>query len=69
MAMADDVVALLDHLLLRKAHIVGYSLGGIITLKLATTHLERMQTAPRRLSQETGTFSQALGEGDDGLSE
>ena len=45
MAMADDVVALLDHLSLRKAHIVGYSLGGIITLKLATTHPDRMQTA------------------------
>jgi len=45
MAMADDVVALLDHLSLQKAHIVGYSLGGIITLKLATTHPDRMQTA------------------------
>jgi pimeloyl-ACP methyl ester carboxylesterase len=44
-AMADDVIALLDHLSLHKAHIVGYSLGGIITLKLATAHPERMKTA------------------------
>ena len=43
--MADDVIALLDHLKLKRVHLVGYSLGGIITLKLATTHPDRLWTA------------------------
>lgn len=45
LAMSQDVVALLDHLEIEKAHVVGYSLGGIITLKLATTQADRMLTA------------------------
>src|SRR5215467_4271832 len=28
-AMVDDVIALLDHLNIKKAHIVGYSMGGM----------------------------------------
>jgi pimeloyl-ACP methyl ester carboxylesterase len=43
--MAADVVRLLDHLKLEKAHIVGYSLGGFTTLKLATMHPERFLSA------------------------
>jgi len=42
-AMAEDVVALLTHLDIRKAHIVGYSMGGMITLKTAVLHPERVQ--------------------------
>ena len=34
-----------DHLKLRKAHVVGYSMGGFITDKLLATHLERLLTA------------------------
>lgn len=43
--MVEDVVRLLDHLKIRKAHVVGYSMGAWITLKLVTTHPERVLTA------------------------
>jgi pimeloyl-ACP methyl ester carboxylesterase len=38
--MVEDVCRLLDHLKIKKAHVVGYSLGGIIALKLLATHPE-----------------------------
>ncbi|MEW6358713.1 MAG: alpha/beta hydrolase [Planctomycetota bacterium] len=40
--MVEDVVRLMDHLGVKKAHIVGYSLGGMITVKLMTLHPERV---------------------------
>ncbi len=43
--MVEDVVAVLDHLRVEKAHIVGYSLGGFIALKMATLHSRRMLSA------------------------
>jgi pimeloyl-ACP methyl ester carboxylesterase len=43
--MALDIVRLLDHLGISKAHIVGYSLGAQITSKLLTMHPERFLTA------------------------
>jgi len=43
--MALDVVRLLDHLEIRKAHIVGYSMGGTIVAKLLTMKPERFLTA------------------------
>lgn len=42
-AMAEDVVALLNRLDIRKAHVVGYSMGGMIALKMAVLHPERVQ--------------------------
>ena len=43
--MVYDVVRLLDHLGIDKAHVVGYSLGGFITLKLAATVPQRLLSA------------------------
>lgn len=43
--MANDVLRLLDYLQIKKVHLVGYSLGGFITLKLAATHPQRLTTA------------------------
>lgn len=38
----DDVILLLDRLNIRKAHIVGYSMGGMVALKLIAEHPERV---------------------------
>jgi len=43
--MALDVVRLLDHLGITRAHIVGYSLGSVVTSQLLTLHPERFITA------------------------
>ena len=43
--MVDDVIGLLDHLNIKKAHVVGYSLGGVIALNLAAYHSDRLLTA------------------------
>src|SRR5262249_13806628 len=32
--MAEDVIRLLDHLKIEKAHLVGYSMGGMIAIKI-----------------------------------
>jgi pimeloyl-ACP methyl ester carboxylesterase len=43
--IVDDVVRLLDHLKIKKAHVVGYSLGGMVAIKLLTTHPDRVASA------------------------
>ncbi len=43
--MVEDVVRLMDHLEIPQAHIVGYSMGGFITLKMLTLHPERFLSA------------------------
>jgi pimeloyl-ACP methyl ester carboxylesterase len=45
MEMVGDVVRLLDHLKIQKAHIVGYSMGGFITGALVATHPDRIVSA------------------------
>jgi pimeloyl-ACP methyl ester carboxylesterase len=42
--MVDDVVRLMDRLSMPKAHVVGYSLGGMIALKMAVLHPERVRS-------------------------
>ncbi|MFL5331256.1 MAG: alpha/beta fold hydrolase [Gemmataceae bacterium] len=40
--MAADVVRLLDHLKIEKAHLIGYSMGSYIAGKVAATHPSRV---------------------------
>ena len=43
--MSEDVVRLMDHLGIERAHIAGYSLGGFIALKVASDHPDRIASA------------------------
>lgn len=43
--MVMDAVRMLDHLKIEKAHVVGYSMGGFITMRLLVTHPERLLSA------------------------
>jgi pimeloyl-ACP methyl ester carboxylesterase len=45
MEMVEDIVRLLDHLRIERAHLVGYSMGGLIALKFVTLHPERVRSA------------------------
>jgi len=45
MQMMEDSIRLLDHLKIRKAHVVGYSMGGRITGAILGAHPERLRTA------------------------
>jgi len=40
--MANDIINLMDHLKIEKAHIAGYSLGGFITVYIAATYPDRV---------------------------
>jgi pimeloyl-ACP methyl ester carboxylesterase len=40
--LVEDGIRLLDHLKIQKAHIVGYSMGGIIAAKLVARHPDRV---------------------------
>lgn len=42
--MVDDVVRLLDHLRIEQAHVVTYSMGGYIAIKMATLYPERIKS-------------------------
>jgi pimeloyl-ACP methyl ester carboxylesterase len=44
-ALVEDVIRLLDHLAIKQAHVVGYSMGGMVTVKLMTRHPERVLSA------------------------
>ncbi len=43
--MVNDLVRLLDHLQIPKAHVVGYSMGSFITLRMIASHPERLLSA------------------------
>jgi pimeloyl-ACP methyl ester carboxylesterase len=40
--LVEHVVRLMDHLQIKQAHVVGYSMGGIITAKLLVKHPDRV---------------------------
>jgi pimeloyl-ACP methyl ester carboxylesterase len=40
--MAKDIINLMDHLKIEKAHIIGYSLGGFITVYIAAKYPDRV---------------------------
>lgn len=62
--MVEDVVRLLDHLKIEKAHVVGLSMGGFITLKLTVVHPERLLSASICAAgwQDLSTQNLAFGE-------
>jgi pimeloyl-ACP methyl ester carboxylesterase len=43
-AQASDVVGLLDHLGVDRAHVMGHSMGGAVTLELAISHPDRVRS-------------------------
>jgi pimeloyl-ACP methyl ester carboxylesterase len=43
--IGTDVIRLMDHAGVKRAHVVGYSLGGIIVARLLVTHPERFTSA------------------------
>lgn len=43
--MVEDIVRLMDHLKIAKAHVVGYSMGSFITLRLIASHPDRLLSA------------------------
>lgn len=71
--LAEDVVRLLDHLKIKKAHVIGYSMGAFIAGKVAATHPERVLSvvyggqAPLLTgeagSREIDVFAKAVEEG------
>jgi pimeloyl-ACP methyl ester carboxylesterase len=60
MAMIEDVLRLMDHLHIKKAHIVGYSMGGFMTLKLLATHPDRFLSATTGGAGASAQVPQAL---------
>ena len=54
--MADDVIGLMDHLDIRRAHLVGASMGGMIVQTLALEHPERVRSLVSIMSTTGNRF-------------
>jgi pimeloyl-ACP methyl ester carboxylesterase len=55
--MGLDIVRLLDHLNIQRAHIIGYSLGALIVAQLATARPERFLSATFGGAARVGSWS------------
>lgn len=44
-AMVEDVIELLDHLRIRRAHVVGHSMGALVAAQVALRHPDRIASA------------------------
>src|SRR5690606_27326769 len=58
--MADDAFALLDHLEIGSAHLVGHSLGGVVAQQMALTRPERVRSLSLLCTVARGADSTAL---------
>jgi pimeloyl-ACP methyl ester carboxylesterase len=60
--MVEDLVRLMDHLHVARAHVVGYSLGGVVVMKLLVDHPDRVLSATLGGMGwlRDGSFEQAL---------
>jgi pimeloyl-ACP methyl ester carboxylesterase len=64
--MVEDLVRLMDHLKIEKAHVVGYSMGGFITLKMIAMHPGRILSAAacgagwEQATPENAAFAEAV---------
>ncbi|MCL2786066.1 MAG: alpha/beta hydrolase [Methanomassiliicoccaceae archaeon] len=72
--MTDDVVSLMDHLSVYKAHVVGWSMGGCMAQELSLAHPQRVisltlisayMRRPARSSHMMNTMIRAVREGAD----
>ena len=65
--MADDAVAILDHLRIERSHVLGESLGGMVAQEIAITYPERvrklvlMATTPGGKQEITPAIRKAFG--------
>jgi pimeloyl-ACP methyl ester carboxylesterase len=59
--MASDVVGLLDHLGIDRAHVLGHSMGGAVALELAVSHPDRVRSVvPMSVSVRPGGMHEEL---------
>jgi len=68
--MADDTIGLMDHLGIDKAHILGYSLGGIVAQELVINYPERVRklilaSTLSTMRQIASEMLEAMGLGED----